>query len=277
MTQRSRIRRTCAAALLTLAVAVGSASAADVGATVDEPVTPTPPPAGSCVHPDVADGPAVAYRWRSRVNAWRAHAVSTGTVARRFPDAKSVSVAKLGVTTLHSSQAAWYLILDARQIGDACWLQVRLPAPANNKAGWVLRDSVAAERVRWQIEVDLSDRRVRVYAGSVLKLNAAVVVGAPSTPTPRSPVGAPFAMYDAVAGKASDFSGTWQLATTATSPQVPSMGRVGLHGRGGASLRDALGTARSHGCVRLANSSVSALVRMVTLPRLFGVPVVVVA
>ena len=31
-------------------------------------------------------------------------------------------------------------------------------------------------------------------------------------------------------------------------------GRVAIHGRGGASLADPLGTARSHGCVRVANA-----------------------
>jgi lipoprotein-anchoring transpeptidase ErfK/SrfK len=33
-------------------------------------------------------------------------------------------------------------------------------------------------------------------------------------------------------------------------------GQVALHGRGGASLLDPLGTARSHGCVRLADSAI---------------------
>ena len=30
-------------------------------------------------------------------------------------------------------------------------------------------------------------------------------------------------------------------------------GRVAIHGRGGASLRDPLGSARSHGCIRIDN------------------------
>ena len=46
-------------------------------------------------------------------------------------------------------------------------------------------------------------------------------------------------------------------------------GRIAIHGRGGASLRDPLGTARSHGCLRVANPDVSWLVRHV--PR--GTPV----
>jgi lipoprotein-anchoring transpeptidase ErfK/SrfK len=34
-------------------------------------------------------------------------------------------------------------------------------------------------------------------------------------------------------------------------------GRVAIHGRGGASLRDPLGSARSHGCVRIPNRAVA--------------------
>jgi lipoprotein-anchoring transpeptidase ErfK/SrfK len=35
--------------------------------------------------------------------------------------------------------------------------------------------------------------------------------------------------------------------------------QVGIHGRGGASLRDPLGSARSNGCVRISNAAVSLL------------------
>lgn len=34
-------------------------------------------------------------------------------------------------------------------------------------------------------------------------------------------------------------------------------GRVAIHGRGGASLRDPLGTARSHGCIPVNNAAVA--------------------
>ncbi len=34
-------------------------------------------------------------------------------------------------------------------------------------------------------------------------------------------------------------------------------GRVGIHGRAGASLLDPLGSARSHGCIRIDNHHIS--------------------
>ena len=39
-------------------------------------------------------------------------------------------------------------------------------------------------------------------------------------------------------------------------------GRVALHGRGGASLLDPLGTARSHGCIRVDNRQITFLARV---------------
>ena len=49
-------------------------------------------------------------------------------------------------------------------------------------------------------------------------------------------------------------------------------GRVALHGRGGRSLRDPLGSASSHGCIRLSNSAIN-WIASIARP---GTPVVVV-
>ena len=38
-------------------------------------------------------------------------------------------------------------------------------------------------------------------------------------------------------------------------------GQVAIHGRGGASLLDPLGSARSHGCIRIDNDAVDVLER----------------
>ena len=46
-------------------------------------------------------------------------------------------------------------------------------------------------------------------------------------------------------------------------------GRVAIHGRGAASLADPLGSARSHGCIRVDNAAIRFLAR-VLVP---GVPV----
>ncbi len=65
---------------------------------------------------------------------------------------------------------------------------------------------------------------------------------------------------DSAAGRPRAFEGPWVLPLTAHSTVLKHFdggdGQVALHGRGGASLADPLGSARSHGCVRLANQAI---------------------
>ncbi len=262
-----------AATVLTL---LAIAPAASTAATTTPPTTTPASAAGSCVHPDPAIATNVVYRWRSRANMWRARPVSLTTIARRSPSVRGQRVAALAAATEHARQTAWYLVLDAQQVGDACWLDVRLPADPNDRHGWVLRDELIVERSYWQVEVDLSDRKVRAYSRGRVRLDSRVVIGASATPTPTSGRIHPFAIYDAVQGDPNAFTGSWQLATTAFSSYSRSLGRVGLHGRGGASLSAPLGTAASNGCIRMANVDVSLLVRRIGLDHVMGTPVLVV-
>ena len=59
------------------------------------------------------------------------------------------------------------------------------------------------------------------------------------------------------------FLGPWALHLTAFSPTLIDFGggpgTVAIHGRAGASLRDPLGTARSHGCIRIPNEAIRLL------------------
>ena len=100
-----------------------------------------------------------------------------------------------------------------------------------------------------------------------------VVVGAPSTPTP---VGL-FSIIGAWASPPDAFLGSWILPLTAHSDTLQEFdggdGTVGIHGRGGASLLDPLGSARSHGCIRLDNSSIDWLVGSIGVGALPGIPV----
>jgi hypothetical protein len=100
-----------------------------------------------------------------------------------------------------------------------------------------------------------------------------VVVGKPSTPTAAGL----FAITWAIRRHPHDFLGSWVLELTAHSDVLHQFdggdGTVGIHGRGGASLNDPLGTARSHGCIRLANTAIDWLVRRIGQSRLPATPV----
>ena len=76
-----------------------------------------------------------------------------------------------------------------------------------------------------------------------------------------------FAVSERVAQPEPDgFLGPWALHLTAFSPTLIDFGggpgTVAIHGRAGASLRDPLGTARSHGCIRIPNEAIRLLARV---------------
>ena len=150
------------------------------------------------------------------------------------------------------------------------WLRVRLSGRPNGSSGWIRRDAVVLRRDPWSIDVSLAGRTVRVLRDGRLVRRIRAVVGSPATPTPTGL----FAVYELTPQPdPNGFLGPFALQLTAFSTVLESYGggpgRVAIHGRGGASLDDPLGTARSHGCVRVGNADVRWLARRI--PR--GTPV----
>lgn len=112
------------------------------------------------------------------------------------------------------------------------------------------------------IDVSTAKRRVTVYRNGRRIRRFGAVVGAPSTPTPHT-LAAVYEVNRQPNPRA--FLGPWAIALTAHSNVLENYGggpgRVAIHGRGGASFADPLGSARSHGCVRIDNAQVSYLAR----------------
>lgn len=171
----------------------------------------------------------------------------------------------LATRTSWSGEPQQLLVLGAGTARDGQrWLRVRLPGRPNGSSGWIRRDAVVLRRDAWSIDVSLSARLVRVFRDGRLVRRFHAVIGAPATPTPTGL----FAVYEVNAQPdANGFLGPWALQLTAFSAVLESYGggpgRVAIHGRGGASLRDPLGTARSHGCVRVDNAAVRWLARTI--------------
>ena len=115
----------------------------------------------------------------------------------------------------------------------------------------------------WRIVVSLADRRLYAQRAGVILRSFPVVVGARATPTPTGS----FAVSERIALPDPDgFYGSWMLTLTAHSTVLDTFqggdGRVALHGRGGASFADPLGSATSHGCIRLDNTAIGWLARI---------------
>ena len=170
--------------------------------------------------------------------------------------------------------AAWLLVL--RAAADPmgrCWLHVRLPSRPNDAAAWVNADRVLLRSTPWRVVVSRRARSISVYRNGERLRRFSVVVGAPATP---SPLGL-FSIVSVWRWHATDFLGSYILPLTSHSNVLQEFGggdgRVGIHGRGGASLLDPLGAARSHGCIRMTNGAIDWLVRTVGADALPGTPV----
>jgi len=124
--------------------------------------------------------------------------------------------------------------------------------------------------VRTRVRVDLSDRRLTLFADGRPVLRAPVAVGAPSTPTPRGR----FVVVERI--RVTDPSGPYgaaALALSAFSEKLtywPDGGPVAIHGT---NSPNSIGKAVSHGCVRLGAGDLKRLFSRVEL----GTPVEIVS
>jgi len=152
--------------------------------------------------------------------------------------------------------------------GDG-WLRVRLPGRPNSHAGWISAERTRATVTDWRIVVSLSARRVTVSRSGRTVRRFRAIVGKPSTPTPRGA----FFVEEALALSPYEAGGPYALATSARSNVFQEFdggpGQIGIHGTD--NLSGALGSAASHGCVRLATHAITWLARRIGA----GVPVTV--
>ena len=156
--------------------------------------------------------------------------------------------------------------IGARGIG---WLRVGLPGRPNGRTGWIKRRATVASTTRWHIVVDTSRRRVTVYRNSRPMRIVEAIVGKPSTPTPRGT----FFVEEAIQLRPTDTGAPYALALSARSNVLQEFdggpGQTALHGL--ANVGGILGSAVSHGCVRLDNDTMRWLVHRIGS----GVPVTV--
>jgi lipoprotein-anchoring transpeptidase ErfK/SrfK len=191
----------------------------------------------------------------TRAGAWIARPVIATPVWKHPAPRRSIGTLEPGGTT------TGLLVLRARRDhAGRRWLRVQLPRRPNGVSGWVAADRVALRRTPWRLKIRLGTRTVALLHRGRTVRRFRAVVGAPATPTP---IGR-FAIFQrARQPNPHGFLGPWALQLTAHSNVLKrydgGSGRVALHGRDGAGLLDPLGTARSHGCVRLTNPAIRLL------------------
>jgi lipoprotein-anchoring transpeptidase ErfK/SrfK len=225
-------RRGLALSSALVAAVIGCVFASPAGAT---PRVPPSQPLVALLHDHVA---------RTGPNA---HAGRIESVAARRPLTRARTV--LPILARASS----------RKRGS--WLQVRLPGRPNSHKGWISTNRTRLTSTYWRIAVKLSTRRLTVYFGGSVRRHFRVVVGKPSTPTPRGV----FFIEEALALSSYEAGGPYALATSARSNVFQEFeggpGQIGIHGTN--NLSGEPGTAVSHGCIRLGTHAITWLARRV--------------
>ncbi len=224
---------------------------------------------GPSAAPRVAAGPIPAP---TVTRAYVAHLV-VAAPARQGPSATAPIITTLATESAYVHGPVGLLVLSSVTAADGIvWLRVRLPIRPNNAAGWISSDFAVISSTPWRVVVSATRRTVSVYDAGRLRRRFGAVVGKPATPTP---IGL-FAVYAKARQPVGSDLGPWALHLTAHSNVLFNYGggpgRVAIHGRAGDLLADPIGSARSHGCVRVLNTDIAWLAATVSV----GTPVAVV-
>lgn len=244
---------------------------AGVGAVVVIALASSPAAAQSRVGCTRAQATKTAVGHPTAALAWRARVLRPAPVRARLSGR-----GRRSVRVVRPRDASWLMVTRAaKDARGRCWVRVRLPWRPSSAAGWVSARRLQLRSTRWRIAISRERRSLTLLRGGRRVLRSRVVIGTPATPTP----GGVFAVLWVQPSPARSFVGRWVVGLTAHSRVLDTFaggdGRVAIHGRGGASLLDPLGSARSHGCVRVPNKVVNRLVRRVGPDELLGVRVTI--
>jgi lipoprotein-anchoring transpeptidase ErfK/SrfK len=149
------------------------------------------------------------------------------------------------------------------------WVHVRLPGRPSGHTGWILADQTIPSSTEWRLVVTVSARQVAVYRDGLPVRTFRAVVPKPSTPTPYGQ----FFVEESERIAPQDVGGPYALAISARSDIFQEFeggpGQIAIHGTDG--LSDPLGSAASHGCIRVSPEAATWLAKRIGA----GVPVTV--
>jgi lipoprotein-anchoring transpeptidase ErfK/SrfK len=147
------------------------------------------------------------------------------------------------------------VIAHATGAHDAAWLRVLLPGRPNGHTGWISARSTTAALTRWRIIIRISTRQVTAYWDGRPAHTFTAVVGKPSTPTPLGR----FFVEETVKLDPLAVGAPYALALSARSNVLQEFdggpGQIALHGTN--NIGGVLGTAASHGCIRLDTQAIT--------------------
>ncbi|MFK4482100.1 L,D-transpeptidase family protein [Curtobacterium sp. AB7] len=246
-----------AAVIVVLAMRPWSAPAA-APTSAPSPVASSTPTAGATRGPTPTPTPTAS---RGPVDAVHAPATSTVAAVRGASIAVHTAPGGAVTTTLPNPQASGaplVFLVVAQQDG---WVQVQLAQRPNGSTGWVEKTSVDLSADPYAIVVTTSTNTLELYKAGKVVDSYPVATGTGGTPTPTGR----FALTELLAPTNAGY-GPYAYGTTAFSDVLNSFGggpgQIGLHGTDDTS---SIGTAASHGCVRMHNADITALAGLLPL------------
>jgi hypothetical protein len=222
--------------------------------TVEPEAIQPAPPASEGLEPLELDGPTVVVPLRRYTPMWDE------------PDLELPEDFLLD-TKNPTGQLAPLLVARAATLDGGLWYEVLLPLRPNGSTAWVRAGDVAVRPRADRIEVDLSRRMLWRYHGDDLVDRVRVGIGTSATPTGT---GRFYVWVKVQYANAQGPYGAAALGLSGFSPVLsewPGEGRMAVHGTANPADR---GRAVSHGCVRVYNPELMALL---DVP--LGTPVVI--
>jgi L,D-transpeptidase-like protein len=148
------------------------------------------------------------------------------------------------------------------------WLKVRVPMRPNGRSGWVRDSSLGRlHLIQTRLVVDRRALHAILYRSGRRVWRSGIGVGTPSTPTPSGH----FWIRERirVVNRGGSY-GPWAFGTSAYSvlSDWPGGGVIGIHGTNQPQL---IPGRPSHGCIRVPNSAIERLVRLMPV----GTPVLI--
>jgi lipoprotein-anchoring transpeptidase ErfK/SrfK len=212
----------------------------------------------------VSPGTSTATRVQELALLGSAHA------AMSEPNSHSTTVEVVGARRPLTAERTALPVLGHKTAADGVrWLRVLLPGRPNGHTSWIEKRATARAVTKWSIVVTTGDRRVTVYLSGRAVRTFKAVVGKPSTPTPLGR----FFVEEAIQLRPADVGAPFALALSARSTVLQEFdggpGQIALHGL--SNVGGVLGTAVSHGCIRLDNGAMRWLVARIGP----GVPVTI--
>jgi hypothetical protein len=205
------------------------------------------------------NGPNGLSRW--------AHVLRT-VPARARPSASARVITRLRPLTPERTRNIALALTGQIDERGAYWVRVRLPILPNGSTGWVPRSALGGfNRIWTHLVIDRTLFTATLYRRGVAVFQTRVGVGKPYWPTPAGE----FYVRERITGFSDLIYGPIAFGTNARSAVLtdwPGGGFIGIHGT---SQPEILPGRVSHGCVRMPNSAVTRLSRLMPL----GTPVTI--